>query len=168
MPYGPEVLAARREAKAVQLRAARMTYQQIADYVMPCPEHDSIGGLDGCGDCAPLYRSRAGAFKAVTRVLEREYAGAAASRELLLQESLATVDAVIRRMMADTQDPRLDPADRARAATALMRAMDHRAKLTGLYAPTRVTVTDELDLEIEQMIRDLAGNPHNTRTSADQ
>ena len=60
-------------------------------------------------------------------------------------------------------NPLLDDDPATRAAAALLRAFDRRAKLHGLDAPTRVNakveVQDELDADIERLAAELAGTP---------
>lgn len=172
-------LAARRRAYAVQLRSMRRTFQQIADAVLPCPEHVAQGGIDPrkCAelhelqrmaaddprtistvDCASMYANRKGAQRAVEQGLAEQYHLSEADRDELRREWLATIDTAVQRIMRDVVGG-ADAGDRARAANALVRLADRAAKLTGLDAPTRITVTDELDEQIAGALAELAELP---------
>lgn len=161
----------------------RRTYQQIADAVLPCPEHRDRGGIDPtqCAlehetrrvvdgpdaapiDCVPMYSGRSGARRAVEQGLAEAYSITEADRDRLRREHLATIDTALQRLMRDTIGS-TDPMDRARAANAVARLLERAAKLTGLDAPTRVTVTSELDDELSAALADLAETP---LPSADQ
>lgn len=170
-------LALRRRVYAVELRSMRRTYQQIADAVLPCPEHRDRGGItpaacrqqheahrlvDGPNaapiDCTPMYANRKGAQRAVEQGLAEAYSITEADRDRLRREQLATIDLALQRLMRDTVGGG-DAIDRARAANAVARLLERAAKLTGLDAPTRVTVTTELDDELSSALADLAETP---------
>lgn len=67
-------------------------------------------------------------------------------------EQLATCRQIIDGLM-----PRILLGD-AKAAEAAVRAMDHEAKLLGLYAPVRanVTITDEMTARVKALAEELA------------
>jgi hypothetical protein len=67
-------------------------------------------------------------------------------------EQLATCRQIIDGLM-----PRILQGD-SRAAEAAVKAMDHEARLLGLYAPVRanVTVTDEMTARVKQLAEELA------------
>jgi hypothetical protein len=67
-------------------------------------------------------------------------------------EQLATCRTIIDGLM-----PRILDGD-PKAAEAAVRAMDHEAKLLGLYAPVRasVTVTDEMTARVKALAEELA------------
>lgn len=155
----------------------RRTYQQIADATLPCDEHRPIGGIDPeqCRlahetaravdgpdshpiDCMPMYANRGTARRAVLEGLAEGYQISESDRDDLRREWLATIDTATQRLMRDVLSPG-DPIDRARAASAVVRLMDRAAKLTGLDAPTRVTVTDELDEDLSAALAALAETP---------
>lgn len=148
-----------RETRAVYMRAVlRYTYQQIADALFPCPDHESVGGLAGCDLCEPMYSNRGTAMRAVDRALARDYDAGEAARTTLRSTQLATIEQLLRKAVQDALGKGA-PQDRARAMLASVRLLERQAKLAGLDAPTRVTVTDELDEQIRQALEDLASTP---------
>lgn len=121
-----------REHEAVILRTAmRLTFKQIADEL-------------GCD-----VKTAHSAWKRGVEALAKE---AAASHGQYVGEQLATVRELINGMM-----PRVRSGD-SKAAEAVVRAMDHEAKLLGLYAPIRanVTVTDEMTARIKALADEIA------------
>lgn len=82
-----------------------------------------------------LKMSRQGAHDAVKRSLEQYREGRRELGELQLDLELATVDKIAEGMM-----PEVEKGD-ARAALAMLKAMDRRAKLLGLDKPAQVDVT---------------------------
>lgn len=165
-------LAARRRAFAVELRSMRRTYQQIADATLPCSEHRDRGGIDPdtCRlmhendrdrhpvDCARMYASRSAAKRAVEQGLAELYPIAESDRDAMRREWLSTLDTATQRLMRDLLSA-AEPVDRARAANAVARLSERVAKLAGLDAPTRLTVTDELDEQIAAALEQLNDTP---------
>lgn len=151
-----KVLAARREQLAVQMVLAGATYQAIADTLMPCPRHqvEDQRALPGCPDCRPMYASRASAYKAVRRALQRDYATTTAERDELRQLQLAQIATALRAVW-----PRVLTAGKGqdRAILSAVRLLDRQSRLMGLDAPTRIELTTELDAEIERLVEQLAG-----------
>lgn len=148
-----------RETRAVYMRAVlRYTFQQIADALFPCPEHASVNGLAECPACEPMYGNRGTAKRAVDRAMARDYAAGEGARATLRSEQLATIDALLKRALGDALG-KGSPADRARAMIAATRLLERQARLTGLDAPARLTVTDELDEEIRAAVALLAETP---------
>ena len=121
-----------REHEAVILRTRhRMTFKQIAEEL-------------GC-DIKNAHQ----AWKRGVEALAKE---AAESHGQYVGEQLATVRELIDGMM-----PRVRGGD-SKAAEAVVRAMDHEAKLLGLYAPVKanVTVTDEMTARIKALAEEIA------------
>lgn len=146
--------------RVVHLRlAGRLSFQQIADSLMPCPEHQRRGGLESCPECERMYGGRAAAQKAYMRAIAVRDEEGRETREQARIEHLLTLDVLLRSQLVDATKPGVDPADRSRATTAALRAMDQRAKILGLYAPTKVEVTTELDAAIAQELAALAEMP---------
>lgn len=144
--------------RAVYLRtAARMTFQQIADSLMPCPAHTPNGDAD-CSLCERLYGSRASAYNAVTKALTADAELSKSIRDDARAEQLSTLDVLMRRAILDATQAS-SVAARARAMTAAARLLDQRARLLGLYAPTRVELTDDLDEQIRAELAALAELP---------
>lgn len=118
--------------RALELALAGATYQKIAE---------QLG-----------YSSRAAAYRSVKRALDRNAPDPRAVDELRAKEAA-----------------RLDRLQQAHWVSALngsteathmvLKIMDRRARLLGLYAPikvdTRHTVGSELDQEIEQLMAEL-------------
>lgn len=92
------------------------------------------------------------AFKAWKRGLEELAKEAAESHGQYVGEQLATVREIINGLM-----PKVREGD-ANAAVAMVRAMDHEAKLLGLYAPVKanVTVTDEMTARVKALADEIA------------
>ena len=124
-----KIARAARDAEAIRLRNANKTFPEIAD----------ILGMSGKGT----------AHKAVQRGMAR---WVAADLEELRAAELARTDAVIDRLW-----PRVDtdPPDLA-ALGALMRILDYRARITGLYAPHKHAVEVQVDQRVEQVTLDAA------------
>lgn len=156
----PAIMRARlKERRAVHQRLVLMqTYQQIADSLMPCPRHDARAEPT-CDECRPMYGSRASAQKAVVRAIQADYSAAASEREHLRDELLGTSKLLLKQAVADALDAKASRGDRARAQVAAVRVMDRMAKLVGTDAPTRVTITDELDEELRQALAELQELP---------
>lgn len=149
------ILARQKVDRATYLRVvARMTWAQVAESLLPCPAHQPAGSGD-CSLCIRLYASAGSACKAVSAHLREEEALSAELREDARREQLSALDAIIRKTMTDSVTGE-KAQDRARAATAALRALDQRAKLLGLYAPTKIEVTNELDQQIEEELRAIA------------
>ncbi|MGW2379294.1 hypothetical protein [Streptomyces sp. NPDC001658] len=89
------------------------------------------------------------AWKRGVEALAKE---AAESHGQHVGEQLATVREIIDGLM-----PKVRDGD-AHAAVAMIRAMDHEAKLLGLYAPVKanVTVTDEMTARIKALADEIA------------
>ena len=113
---------AERERQAIALRRDGHTYDEIATIVG--------------------YSNKGAAYKAVKRGLSRWMREA---DEDLRAIELARTDLVISRLMplVDTDDP-----DQA-AITSLLRVMDYRAKITGLYAPQQHHVGIDLRTRLD-------------------
>lgn len=177
MPAGVtrHTIAERRRAYAVQLRSMRRTLQEIADAVLPCPEHQERGGIapDACRamhdaarargngplvDCLPMYANREGARRAVEQGLTEQYPVSEHDRERIRQELVAASDLALKRVLRDVLAG-ADAGDRARSAGAAVRLIDRIAKLTGADAPTRLVVTDELDDELAAALAELSELP---------
>lgn len=156
MAFTPADLARRRSLRAVHLRALGQTYEQIAQALLPCPPHERAGGDRTCvergGGCLPMYAHRRAAKAAVDRALEQEYAAGADTRDQLRRHQLAQIDLLLQGVMRDALGA---TDDRHPARLAAVRYLDQRAKIMGLYAPTRVVVTDELDAKIAELLEDL-------------
>lgn len=92
------------------------------------------------------------AHTAWKRGVERLAREAAESHGQYVGEQLATVRELIDGLM-----PRVRAGD-SKAAEAIVRAMDHEAKLLGLYAPVKanVTVTDEMTARIKALAEEIA------------
>lgn len=126
-------IATVRESQAIQLRTRdRLTFRQIAERL-------------GC-DVKEAHT----AWKRGTAKLA---AAAAASHGEYVGAQLATVQEIITGLM-----PKVCAGD-TRAAEAMIRAMDHEARLLGLYAPVKasVTVTDEMTARVKALAEELAG-----------
>lgn len=92
------------------------------------------------------------AHEAWKRGRARQHAEAVEAFGAYVGEQLATCSQIIDGLM-----PKILQGD-AKAAEAAVRAMDHEAKLLGLYAPLRanVTVTDEMTAKVKQLAEELA------------
>lgn len=130
-----EVLARQREDEVVLLYTRdRLTFREIAE---------EIGA-----DVKNVYNS----WKRGRARLHQE---AADSFGAMVGEQLATCKQVIDKLM-----PVLASGGIAgtKAAEAIIRAMDHEAKLLGLYAPVKanVTVTDEMTARVKALADEIA------------
>lgn len=101
-----------RRTKALQLRAARLTYQQIADRLYN-------------GDRSNCYKDIQKAVEAA----EKEAVTEVRAQEILLLDQIARPQ--IKRALDGDE----------KAATVLLRIMERRAKYLGLDAPTQVEQT---------------------------
>jgi len=101
-----------RRTKALQLRAARLTYQQIADRLYN-------------GDRSNCYKDIQKAVEAA----EKEAATEVRAQEILLLDQIARPQ--IKRALDGDE----------KAATVLLRIMERRAKYLGLDAPTQIEQT---------------------------
>ncbi len=144
--YTRGVTAARRDARAAELRTRGLSYQQIAD---------QLG-----------YTSRANAYRAVARALAEIVAEPAAELRAL---ELARLDAMARaaravlegehwvvshgRVVEHDGRPLVDDAPVLHAIDRLLAIQTRRARLLGLDAPAKVRVITEdlLDREIERL-----------------
>lgn len=121
-----------RETRAVELRLTGATFETIAL---------QLG-----------YANRSGAKKAVERGLRQEYEAATESREALRQ----TMHARLERLLVGSW--KAAAAGDRNAVQNVIALLDRIAKLHGLDAPAqhKLTVSSELDAEIEQLITELA------------
>lgn len=165
-----DALATRRQTHAVLLRSCGLTYQAIADSVLPCPTHTyhhlapTEWGKRSCKACRPMYANRSSAKRAVDAALEQEYAAGADTREQLRRAQLAQLDALLARTMVEALgfgDGHLEAGRNA------VRYLDRRAKLLGLDAPARLAITSELDQQILELTERLAGNDEDVPVDAD-
>ncbi len=124
--------AAAREIRAVDLRVMGHSYAAIAD---------ALG-----------YYDRSGARKAILSALQGAAVEQAADRAALVQRELELIDACI--LGLAEQIRRGVP----RAVEVALRASERRARLLGLDAPVRasVTVTDELTAQVMALADELA------------
>lgn len=125
-------IALQREDEVVVLRTRdRMSFREIAEHI----------GADVKNTHAAWKRARA-----------KLHAEAAESFGAFVGEQLATCQQIIDGLMPAVRKG--DPA----AAVAMIRAMDHEAKLLGLYAPVKasVTVTDEMTARVKALAEELA------------
>lgn len=157
MPGPSAQLAKVRERHALQLRLVDgLTYQEIADTLLPCPAHRPSGSEE-CSLCGRMYASRASAYKAVRRAMERDYPPLSdAVVEEYVREQAAQLRLLISRMIRDAVDE-ADPVDRARAANTAARLMQRKAALEGLDAARRDPSDEELDAEIRDLLEELTG-----------
>lgn len=145
-------LAKLKQAHAVRLRAGGQSFQQVADAWLPCLDHRRDGADRSCPNCVgPMYGHRASAKRAVDAALEQEYAAGQDTREQMRRHQLAQVDLLLQAAMPAALGKDWEAA---RVATRLL---DRRAKLLGLDAPARVTITTEVDQAIEDLVAQLAG-----------
>lgn len=119
----------RREGKAVALRAAGYTYAEVGHAL----------GMD-----------RSNVAKIVKRALQREHSDAV---EHLRREEGARLDRLQRSVWTAAT------AGDVPAVMAVLRIMERRARLFGLDAPQRLTVTSELDEEIDGLLQQLRDLP---------
>lgn len=121
-----------RDQRAVELRLGGATYDAIAL---------QLG-----------YTHRSAARKAVQRAIEREYEATTESREQLRQQMHARYERLV------LGSWRAAAAGDRNAVANVLAALDRIGKLHGLDAPTqsKITVSSELDAEIEQLITELA------------
>jgi hypothetical protein len=94
-------------------------------------------------------------YEAWKRGRARQHKEAAEAFGAYVGEQLATCQTVIDGLMPVVLR---GDANSAKAGEAIVRAMDHEAKLLGLYAPVRasVTVTDEMTERVKALAAELA------------
>lgn len=127
-----EEIARQREDEVVLLYTRdRLTFREIADRI----------GADVKNTHAAWKRGRA-----------RLHQEASDAFGAMVGEQLATCKQIIDGLM-----PRILQGD-SRAAEAAVRAMDHEAKLLGLYAPVKqnVQITDEMTARIKALADEMA------------
>jgi hypothetical protein len=129
--FEPSAGTAERRRQALELRKAGATYDVIAQ---------RLG-----------YANRGGAYKAVMQALQ---AITAEPAKELLQLELERLDALLLGQWQKAIH------GNARAGEVALKVMERRARLLGLDAPVKsqVTVTDQLDSEIEKLVAQLAGD----------
>lgn len=151
-------LAARKAVRAVKLRAMHKTYEEIAQSLLPCtPDHEP-DGKPWCEACVPMYAARSSAKRAVDNQLALEYQAGSETREQQRRQQLAEIDLILARLIPQA----IGHSDaQQEAARSVVRYLDRRAKLLGLDAPARVSITTELDAQIEQLATDLMNMPGN-------
>lgn len=147
-----KALAARKRVRAVQLRSMGRTFDQIAAAMLPCFTHRSTEGDPQCDECLPMYANRSSAKRAVDAALADEYAATADTREQMRRHQLAQIDLLLQRVMPEALGSGPGHLEAQRNA---LRALDRRAKLLGLDAPSRVQITSELDEQIEELMNQL-------------
>ncbi|MCM2427375.1 hypothetical protein [Streptomyces sp. RKAG337] len=93
------------------------------------------------------------AHEAWVRGRAKQAAAAAAQYGAYVGEQLAIIQEIITGLM-----PKVRKGD-VRAVEGMCRALDHEAKLLGLYAPVKasVTVTDEMTERVKALAEELAG-----------
>ena len=119
-----KITALERELQALELRKAGATYREIGNAL----------GISDVGAAKALRR-------AIRKLNERTVEQAAVVRRLEL-ERLDRMQLALWNRATDIKNPDLKAVDR------VLKIMDHRAKLLGLYAPVEanVNVTEQLDL----------------------
>jgi hypothetical protein len=130
-----ETLSRQREDEVVLLYTRdRMTFRQIAEHI----------GADVKN-----------VHKAWKRGRDRLHQEATESFGAYVGEQLATCKQLIDGLMPQVFAGGLNGS---KAAEAIVRAMDHEAKLLGLYAPTKqnVTVTDEMTARVKALADEIA------------
>jgi hypothetical protein len=130
-----EEIARQREDEVVLLYTRdRLTFREIAERI----------GADVKNTHEAWKRGRARQHKEATEAF-----GA------MVGEQLATCKQIIDGLMPVVLR---GDANSAKAGEAIVRAMDHEAKLLGLYAPVRasVTVTDEMTERVKALAAELA------------
>ncbi|MEU6496435.1 MULTISPECIES: hypothetical protein [unclassified Streptomyces] len=131
-----EDIARQREDEVMLLRTReRLEFREIAEHI----------GADVKNTYQAWKRGRA-----------RLHQEAAESFGAYVGEQLATCRQVIDGLMPQVFAGGLNAS---KAAEAIVRAMDHEAKLLGLYAPVKanVTVTDEMTARVKALADELAG-----------
>jgi hypothetical protein len=145
-------LARRRQNHAADLRSLMFTFDQIADALLPCTAHARVGmppGEVGCPNCLPMYADRSGARRAVEAVYADERQEGAEARAQAAAEHLRSLQVIVNEgMVTLRQDWRITGDTRWSAARTVIRALDQIARIRGLYAPTQVQITTELDEQI--------------------
>jgi hypothetical protein len=156
-------LAARKAVHAVKLRAQHLTYDEIAQALLPCsPEHQP-DGKPWCDACVPMYGHRSSAKRAVDAQLAQEYAAGSETREQQRRQQLAEIDLILARLIPQAIG---HSAEQQEAARSVVRYLDRRAKLLGLDAPARVQITTEMDAQIEALADQLLSMPGGVPTEA--
>lgn len=138
---GGAVARAVRDQRALQLRLAGLSFPAIAA---------ELG-----------WKSKASAFEAVNRALTEHAATTEQERERYRREQVARIEtwlAPLTRRILQGDD---------KAVNAGVRLLERQARLLGLDAPTRVTVSDTMDGEIEALLQSIAAlpQPADTRES---
>jgi hypothetical protein len=146
-----EQLAARKRVRSMQLRSLGWSYEAIAGALLPCDDHKP-DGKHGCELCLPMYANRSSAKRAVDKILSDEYSANSDTREAMRRHQLAQIDLLLRRMMPEAMGNGEGHLEAQRNA---LRALDRRARLLGLDAPSRVTITSELDAQIAELYEQL-------------
>lgn len=148
-------IAARKRVRAMQLRGLGWTYEAIAQALLPCDEHRP-DGLHSCELCVRMYANRASAKRAVDKILADEYDAASDTREAMRRHQLSQIDLLLRRIMPEAMGNGDGHLEAQRNA---IRALDRRARLLGLDAPTRVSISTELDTQIAELYDQLVQLP---------
>jgi hypothetical protein len=134
-PQTNRTLAAAREDEVVLLYTRdRLTFREIAERI----------GADVKNTHAAWKRGRARMHKEASEAFGEMVGGQLATCKTLIDGLMPVV------LRSDMNS--------AKAAEAIVRAMDHEAKLLGLYAPVRasVTVTDEMTERVKALAAELA------------
>ena len=118
-----------RSNRALELRMAGATWQQVAD---------QMG-----------YKQKSSAQQAVRRAIERETERVADVRESYRTMQLLRIERSIRAIWPQVLQGDLFAIDRE------LKLMERQAKLLGLDAPTTITITDDTKSELTQLITDL-------------
>lgn len=146
----------------MQLRGLGWTYEAIAGALLPCDEHKP-DGRHGCQFCLPMYANRASAKRAVDKILADEYAAASETREQMRRHQLSQIDLLLRRIMPEAMGNGEGHLEAQRNA---IRALDRRARLLGLDAPARVSISTELDTQISELFDELVAQQPDAALSA--
>lgn len=140
-----------RERRAVQLKIAGLTYQQIAD----TPVGDGL--VDEDGDPITLYATATGAWDAVQRSLKKHAAEFTESLDELRTLELERLDALFR-----AHSPKALKGD-DKATNQCLRIMEARRKYVGgLEAPQKVQMdvsSDEQTLAALSILSELKSRP---------
>ena len=157
------VQVAERRTRAVTMRLSGLSFQQIAD---------TLG-----------YKTRAAACQDVSRALEASRHEMAIQAELLVTQEVESLEALERvawavlrrphtlvsqgRVMKDDDGNILtDDVITLQSVQAIRQLRESRRKLLGLDQParTKVEVSDGIDAQIEQLVRQLAATPGRGQT----
>jgi hypothetical protein len=126
------VLAIVRENRAILLYSSGMTFDEVAK---------EIG-----------YANASSAHKAVMRGLKKRAEETFQARDEMIAKQLEVIRVCIRGQMPGAAK------GVHRSVEMIVRALDHEAKLLGLYAPVKVDakITDALNAEIEDLVEVMA------------